>query len=75
MATSTATIRAPTASEQAAILLRPPRSLWSNAWYKLRRDRLTMIAFGVLILFALLSAGADLFAPAALARLQAPYAC
>ena len=62
MATSTATIRAPTASEQAAILLRPPRSLWSNAWYKLRRDRLTMIAFGVLILFALLSAGADLFA-------------
>jgi peptide/nickel transport system permease protein len=60
MATSTATIRAPTAAE--AILLRPARSLWSNAWYKLRRDRLTMIAFGVLLLLALLSAAADLFA-------------
>jgi peptide/nickel transport system permease protein len=60
MATSTATIRAPTAAE--AILLRPARSLWSNAWYKLRRDRLTMIAFGVLLLLAILSAAADLFA-------------
>jgi peptide/nickel transport system permease protein len=60
MATSTATIRAPTAAE--AILLRPARSLWSNAWYKLRHDHLTMIAFGVLLLLAILSAAADLFA-------------
>jgi len=59
VATNTATIRVPTAAE--AMLLRPPRSLWSNAWYKLRHDRLTMIAFGVLILLALLSAAADLF--------------
>jgi peptide/nickel transport system permease protein len=59
VATNTAAIRVPTAAE--AILLRPPRSLWSNAWYKLRHDRLTMIAFGVLMLLALLSAAADLF--------------
>ena len=59
MATNTAAIRVPTAAE--AMLLRPPRSLWSNAWYKLRHDRLTMIAFGVLFLLALLSAAADLF--------------
>jgi peptide/nickel transport system permease protein len=61
VATNTAAIRAPSAAE-AAILLRPPRSLWSNAWHKLRHDRLTMIAFGVLMLFALLAAGADLLA-------------
>ena len=46
MASTTATIRAPSAAEN--LLLRPPRSLWSNAWYKLRHDRLTMISFGVL---------------------------
>jgi peptide/nickel transport system permease protein len=60
VATNTAAIRVPTAAE--AILLRPPRSLWSNAWYKLRHDRLTMIAFGILLVLALLSAAADLFA-------------
>ena len=60
MATNTAAIRAPSAAE--ALLLRPPRSLWSNAWYKLRHDRLTMIAFAVLILLALLAAAADLLA-------------
>ena len=60
MATSSVTIQAPTAADIAA--LRPARSLWSNAWYKLRHDRLTMIAFGILILLALLSAAADLFA-------------
>jgi peptide/nickel transport system permease protein len=57
---TTATLRAPSVAE--ALLLRPPRSLWSNAWYKLRHDRLTMIAFGVLLVLALLSAAADLFA-------------
>jgi peptide/nickel transport system permease protein len=61
MATTTAASRAPSAAE-AAILLRPPRSLWSNAWHKLRHDRLTMIAFFVLALLAVLAAGADLLA-------------
>ncbi len=62
MASTTATIRAPTAAE--ALLLRPPRSLWSNAWYKLRHDRLTMIAFGVLLVLGLLAAAAAIFAQA-----------
>jgi peptide/nickel transport system permease protein len=34
---------------------RVSRSLWSNAWYKLRRDRLTIGAFVVLLLLALVS--------------------
>ena len=34
--------------------------LWSDAWYRLRRDRLTMVAFGVLLLIVLLSAAAPL---------------
>ncbi|MEP6694491.1 MAG: ABC transporter permease [Chloroflexota bacterium] len=59
MASTTAVIRAPTAAE---LMLRPPRSLWSNAWYKIRHDRLTMIAFGVLALLALLSLAADVLA-------------
>ncbi len=60
MASTTATIRAPTAAEN--LLLRPPRSLWSNAWYKLRHDRLTMISFAVLVVLALLSLAADVLA-------------
>jgi peptide/nickel transport system permease protein len=41
---------------------RASAGLWSNAWYKLRRDRLTMIS-GVIILFiALTSIGAPLIA-------------
>ena len=58
MATTTATIRAPVASE----LARPSRSLWDNAWYKLRRDRLTIVAFIVLALLALLSVLAPVLA-------------
>ena len=43
-------------------IARPSRSLWSNAWYKLRHDRLTIIAAAVVIMLVLLSAAADLFA-------------
>jgi len=42
--------------------MRPPRSLWSNAWYKLRHDRLTMISFGVLVVLGILSLAADVLA-------------
>ena len=45
-----------------AILVRPSRSLWSNAWYKLRHDRLTIAATVVLFVLAALAASADLFA-------------
>ena len=44
------------------VLVRPSRSLWSNAWWKIRHDRLTIAAFVVLIFLALLAAGADLLA-------------
>lgn len=60
MATTSPAIRARAVA--ADDLLRPSRSLWSNAWWKLRHDRLTMGAFGVLAVFALIAAGADLFA-------------
>jgi len=43
------------------IAARPSQSLWSNAWWKLRHDRLTIFAFCVLVVFALLSAAAPLF--------------
>lgn len=55
---TTAAVRAGTAQD---VLVRPSRSLWNNAWFKLRHDRLTMAAFGVLILLALLALAADLF--------------
>src|SRR6185503_8269367 len=59
MATSTQTIRAVGSQDT---LVRPSRSLWSNAWWKLRHDRLTIAAFLVLVLLAALSAAADIFA-------------
>ena len=57
MATTTAAMRAPATP----IAARPSQSLWSNAWWKLRHDRLTIFAFCVLVVFALLSAAAPLF--------------
>jgi peptide/nickel transport system permease protein len=59
VATTTTTISAVSANDT---LVRPSRSLWSNAWWKIRHDRLTVIAFLVLILLALLSAAADFLA-------------
>jgi peptide/nickel transport system permease protein len=51
MATTTASIRAPATPE----IARPPRSLWSNAWWKIRHDRLTIIAVVVLMILAALA--------------------
>jgi peptide/nickel transport system permease protein len=51
MATTTASIRAPATPE----IARPPRSLWSNAWWKIRHDRLTIVAFVVLLILAALA--------------------
>lgn len=58
MTTTAASV--PVGGEQTVV--RPSRSLWSNAWYKLRHDRLAIAAFLVLLLVAALSAAADLFA-------------
>ena len=57
MATTTATVGmlAPQS------LARPSRSLWSNAWWKLRRDKLTIGAFIVLLILGALSLAAPLF--------------
>jgi peptide/nickel transport system permease protein len=38
------------------------RSLWNNAWYKLRRDKLTIGAVAVLLLLGLIAALAPVFA-------------
>jgi peptide/nickel transport system permease protein len=59
VASSTQAIRAVGSQDT---LVRPSRSLWSNAWYKLRHDKLTIIATIILAILALLSAGADFFA-------------
>jgi peptide/nickel transport system permease protein len=41
---------------------RPSAGLWENAWYRLRRDRLTMASAGVLVLLALSAITAPLLA-------------
>jgi peptide/nickel transport system permease protein len=61
MSMATQTVAAPTAVS-INVLVRPSRSLWSNAWWKLRHDKLTIIAFVMLGLLAILAAGADFFA-------------
>jgi peptide/nickel transport system permease protein len=45
----------------APVLARPSRSLWDNALWKLRHDKLTIAAFFVLIVLGALSAAAPLF--------------
>jgi peptide/nickel transport system permease protein len=59
VATTTTAINAVTANDT---IVRPSRSLWSNALWKLRHDRLTIAAVVVLVLLAAVSAAADLFA-------------
>jgi peptide/nickel transport system permease protein len=59
VATTSTTITAVAAND---VLVRPSRSLWSNAWWKIRHDRLTIAAFILLLLLAAMSAAADLFA-------------
>ena len=59
MASTTGTITAIAANET---LVRPSRSLWQNAWWKIRHDRLTIAAFIVLMVLAALSVAADFLA-------------
>jgi peptide/nickel transport system permease protein len=58
IATTTARV-GPIAST--AEVRRASRGLWSDAWYRLRRDRLTLAAMAVLIVLVALSAAAPLF--------------
>src|SRR5919199_361991 len=41
---------------------RPTAGIWSNAFARLRRDRVTLIAAGVLLVLVLLAAAADVLA-------------
>jgi peptide/nickel transport system permease protein len=59
MATVQTTVAAPRVE---APVRRYSAGLWSNAWYKLRRDRLTMISGVIILLIALTSIGAPLIA-------------
>ncbi|HET8567751.1 MAG TPA: ABC transporter permease [Candidatus Limnocylindria bacterium] len=58
MATTTADVAAarPTPSRRASA------GLWSDAWYRIRRDRLTMISFAILFFLIVISLGADFLA-------------
>ena len=58
MATVTATAGKVVAPADAHV----SRSLWNNAWYKLRRDKLTIGAVAVLLLLGLIAALAPVFA-------------
>ena len=49
-------------AEVAPAAERPAAGLWSNAWYRLRRDRLTMAAFAILLILVLVSISAPLLA-------------
>jgi peptide/nickel transport system permease protein len=48
-----ATVRATAVPKQQAILLRKPRSLWSDAWYHFRRHRLAMAGLVTITLILL----------------------
>jgi peptide/nickel transport system permease protein len=57
-----AAIQTTVAPGTAIPLRRPSAGLWSNAWYRLRRDRLTILSAAILIVLILLSVGAPLIA-------------
>ncbi|MBM4421289.1 MAG: ABC transporter permease [Chloroflexi bacterium] len=59
---ATAQASAPAGLVQTNDLARPSRSLWSNAWERLRHDKLTMAASVVLLVLVLASAAAPLLA-------------
>jgi peptide/nickel transport system permease protein len=59
MSTTTGAITAVAANDT---LVRPSRSLWSNAWWKIRHDKLTIAAFILLMVMGALAASADFMA-------------
>ena len=60
MATAEAAIQ-PTAEE--LILARPVRSLWSDAWVRLKRNKLAIVGALVIILFTIIALLAPVIAP------------
>ena len=61
MGTTEAVVNMPTT--ESLILSRPVRSLWSDAWSRLRKNRLAVVGFGVVVLFFLLAMFASVIAP------------
>jgi ABC-type dipeptide/oligopeptide/nickel transport system permease subunit len=59
MATHAAAVKVVVAAADAR---RASAGFWSDAWWRVRHDPTTMVAVGVLLLFAALAASADLFA-------------
>jgi len=65
MAVST-TIAKPSAllgAEAQQILSRPPRSLWSDAWLRLRRNKAAVVSMVIVVLLAVVAIFAPLIAP------------
>src|SRR5438552_18820598 len=60
---ATITSAAQQRSIDANLLARKRRSLWQDAWWRLRRNRAAMIGIGVIVLTALCAIFAPLIAP------------
>ena len=50
-------------SAESLILSRPVRSLWSDAWVRLRKNRLAVVGFAVVVIFVLVAIFASVLAP------------
>lgn len=61
MGTTEAAASLPTA--ESLILSRPVRSLWSDAWVRLRKNHLAVVGFAVVIIFVLVAIFASVLAP------------
>ncbi len=56
-----ATVEGVFTQTKAGVEIRPSRSLWSDAWYRFRRDRVSMVAAAVLIVLLVVSFSAPLW--------------
>ena len=61
--TPSATPSAHLSSEAQKILTRPPRSLWGDAWLRLKRNKAAMLSIGIIIILALIALLAPVIAP------------
>ena len=61
--TPSATPSAGLSSEAQKILTRPPRSLWGDAWLRLKRNKAAMLSIGIIIILALIAIFAPLISP------------
>ncbi len=50
-------------AEAEAILQKPPRSLWHDAWLRLRRNKASMVSIAIIILLALMAIFAPVISP------------